>query len=48
MIVGSVLVIVQPWGRRTLLYVVGFAGLVMFGIVAALLIAELARSRRAS
>lgn len=45
-VIGSALVIVQPCGRRTLLYVFGFAGMVVFGIVAGIVIAELARSRR--
>jgi hypothetical protein len=44
-VVGSVLVIVQPWDRRTLLYVFGFAALVLFGIVVGVVVVELTRRR---
>jgi hypothetical protein len=38
-------VIVQPWDRRTLLYVFGFAALVLFGIVVGVVVVELTRRR---
>lgn len=44
-VVGNVLVIVQPWGRRTLLYVFGFAGLVAFGLMVGIVAIELTRRR---